>query len=394
MLRLDGPVREYAWGSRTAIPGLLGKPVPAQQPQAELWLGAHPAASATAVLDGGSRPLVDLIGEDPDGTLGSENLAVYGQRLPFLFKLLAAARPLSLQAHPDAAQAAAGYQAEEAAGIPLGHPQRTYVDRSHKPELLVAVRPFDALCGFRDPSVSVRLLAALGVCELSRTLDLLSCADSGLALRGAVEALLTMPEDCRVATVDAVVVASAKRCDVDPVYALAGRLAQEYPGDPGIVVAMLLNQVRIESGQGVWTPAGTLHSYLSGFGIEIMAASDNVLRGGLTPKSLNVPELLKVLRFEVLDDPIVRPSVLSDGLVTWPVPVSDFALHAARVVPGRQVTLPGGGPRVLLCIEGEVRGRDDTGALVLARGQAAFVPASVGAVTVDGAGELYQASVG
>lgn len=385
MYRLTAPVRGYAWGSRTAIAALQSRPVPSDGPEAELWMGAHPGAPA--ILSATGEPLDSAIAADPDGWLGPDVTAEFGPRLPFLMKVLAAAEPLSLQAHPSTEQAVAGFAADEAAGIPLDASHRTYVDRHHKPELLVAVEAFDALCGFRAPAASADHLAALGVPGLEPVVAELRRTDPAAALRGAVTALLTMPVPGPL--VAATVAAASGRAG----YELVGELAARYAGDPGVVLALLLNRVRLAPGEAVWMPAGNLHAYLQGLGVEIMAASDNVLRGGLTPKHVNVPELLRVLRFEVLDDPVVGPVELAPGLCTWPVPVPDFALHRASVA-GTSVDLPGDGPRVVLCLTGEVTVDDGVTPVTLAAGSVAIARAGTEPLTVTGDGSLYQACVG
>jgi mannose-6-phosphate isomerase len=252
---------------------------------------------------------------------------------------------------------------------------------------MVAVEPFEALCGFRDPSRAADLLARLGVNELAPTIAVLRGADAGVALRDAVTGLMELAEPERKALVEGVVAAARGRSGCE----LAVALGERYPGDIGVVVALLLNHVRLEPGEAVWMPAGNLHAYLHGTGIEIMAASDNVLRGGLTPKHVDVPELLRVLRFEVLTDPVVRPRQVAPGLVTWPTPVDDFVLHRVDLAGGQATTLPGHGPRVVLCLRGEVRVDDGAGELVLVGGQAAFGAAGRTA-TVAGSGEVYQAT--
>jgi mannose-6-phosphate isomerase len=379
---LNSPIRGYAWGSRTAIAGLQGRPGPTEQPEAELWMGAHPD-SPSAV---GGVALTKRIAGDPAGVLGAHTVSRFGERLPFLLKVLAAAEPLSLQAHPTNEQAAAGFAAEEAAGRSCQAGDRNYKDPHHKPELMVAVEPFEALCGFRDPSTTADLLAGLGVTELAPTIAALRGADVSLALRDAVTGLMELGEAERKALVEGVVAAARGRSGCE----LAVALGERYPGDIGVVVALLLNHVRLEPGEAVWMPAGNLHAYLHGTGVEIMAASDNVLRGGLTPKHVDVPELLRVLRFEVLTDPVVRPREVAPGLVTWPTPIDDFVLHRADLAGG-QVTLPGHGPRIVLCLRGEVRVADGAEELVLAGGQAAFGVAGRTA-TVAGSGEVYQAT--
>jgi mannose-6-phosphate isomerase len=386
---LHGPIRGYAWGSRTMIAELQGRPVPSDGPEAELWLGAHPGSPGTVERDGEPVSIVDLVTAEPGRWLGDELIARFGVRLPFLLKVLAADAPLSLQAHPNAEQARAGHAAESATP---GTAHRNYVDAYHKPELLVALSPFEALCGFREPQLSADVLDAFDVPALGPVVAALRTGPAGL--REAVRQLLTWPGPDRAKLVDAV--ASA---EVDARYAasaaLARELAAEYPGDPGVLVALLLNHVSLGPDEAIWMPAGNLHAYLRGAGVEIMAASDNVLRGGLTPKQVDVPELLRVLRFEVLDDPVVAPVAVAPGVVTWPVPIDDFALHAVRldeVVSPVRLALPG--PRVVLCRAGQVVVEDLAGAVTIGPGHAAIGAADGGPLTLAGTGEAYVASVG
>ncbi len=369
MQPLEGRIRDYAWGSRTALARLQGRPVPSAGPEAELWFGAHP--SAPARLPDGS--LLDAITADPGSVLGAGTVARFGARLPYLLKVLAAEAPLSIQAHPDAARAREAYDA--------GHP--SYADRYHKPELLVAVEEFDALCGFRDPEESAGLLESLGVDALKPVVAALRTGTTAERLRGGVELLMAWPAAERAGLVGALARSG---------HPLAASLAASYPDDLGVAVALLLNRVRLAPDEAVWMPAGNLHAYLRGTGVEIMAASDNVLRGGLTPKRVDVAELLRVLRFEVLADPVVHPVPAGPGLVTWPVPVPDFVLHKA-VLAGTPVTLPGDGPRIVLCLAGPVDVRCGDQRLALAPGGAAFVPAGQPPVVGSGMGEIFQAGV-
>ncbi|MCM0676917.1 mannose-6-phosphate isomerase, class I [Micromonospora phytophila] len=382
---LYGPIRDYAWGSRSAIAELQGRPVPSDGPEAELWLGAHPGGPATVDRDGDRVSLTELLLAEPEHWLGERVLGRFGTRLPFLLKVLAADAPLSLQAHPDAEQARAGHAAD--AVRPDGH--RNYVDPYHKPELLVALSPMEALCGFRDPAVSAEVLAAFGVPALAPVLAALRTGPAGL--RDAVRLLLSWPAAERDGLVAAVASALVDGADAE----LVRQLAAAYPGDPGVLVALLLNRVRLAPGEAIWMPAGNLHAYLRGTGVEIMAASDNVLRGGLTPKRVDVEELLRVLRFEVLIDPVVPALEVAPGVATWPVPVEDFALHRVTVGGGLpEVTLSVPGPRVVLCRGGELSVDDGTGAVALAPGQAAVGTAAAGPLCVSGAGEAYVASCG
>jgi mannose-6-phosphate isomerase len=385
MERLHNPVRHYAWGSHTAIAAMQGRAAPTPEAEAELWLGAHPASpSALSCINLG---LDRAIVADPAGLLGLDVVARFGPRLPFLLKVLAADEPLSLQAHPNAAQAAAGFATEEAAGTPAQ--SRNYVDASHKPELLVAVEEFDALCGFRAPEESARTLEALDVPGLKSTVDALRRGEPCEALRDAVAGLLTLPAADREALVSAVAAAAARRDE--PEYTLVNELAELYPGDIGVLIALLLNRVRLAPGEAVFMAAGILHAYLHGVAIEVMAASDNVLRGGLTPKRVDVSELLRVLRFEVTENPVRRPVDVAPGVVTWPVPVPDFALFRATAAE-RAIRLPGLGPRVVLCLRGEVSADDGIMPVRLRAGEGGFAPAGSAEISLAGNGEVYQAT--
>jgi mannose-6-phosphate isomerase len=379
---LDNPIRGYAWGSRTVLGALQGRPTPTPGPEAELWMGAHPDSPSVV----GGTPLTALIDADPAGVLGAATVRRFGARLPFLMKVLAADAPLSLQAHPTMEQAEAGYDGEEAAGKPANASDRNYRDRFHKPELLVAVEPFDALCGFADPAVTAVTLSTLQVDGLAPTIEALGQPRAEAALRDAVTGLMALSDIARKGLVGEVVQAARDR----GILPLAVELGDRYPGDIGVVVALLLNHITLQPGEAVWMPAGNLHAYLRGTGVEIMAASDNVLRGGLTPKHVDVPELLGVLRFEVLDDPVTRPVELAPGVDTWTTPVDDFVLHRIRP-SGDTVDLPGDGPRIVLCLRGAVTVDDGVGAVALTGGQAAFAPAGR-AATVTGTGEVYQGS--
>ncbi|MFF5171629.1 mannose-6-phosphate isomerase, class I [Micromonospora sp. NPDC000089] len=382
---LTGPIRDYAWGSRTAIAQLQGRPVPSAGPEAELWLGAHPGAPATVERAGDRVSLLDLLTAEPGHWLGERVVDRFGVRLPFLLKVLAADAPLSLQAHPDPEQARAGYAADEA----RTDGRRNYVDPYHKPELLVALSPMAALCGFRDPAVSAAALAGFGVPALKPVLDALGAGPAGL--REAVRLLLTWPAERRAGLVADAVAASADGPDAE----LVRELAQAYPGDTGVLVALLLHHVRLAPGEAIWMPAGNLHAYLRGTGVEIMAASDNVLRGGLTPKQVDVDELLRVLRFEVLDEPVVTAEPAAPGVVRWPVPIEDFALRRVTVDGATpSVTLPLPGPRVVLCATGEVTVDDGSGPVTLTPGRAAIGAAAAGPLVVAGTGEAYVATAG
>jgi mannose-6-phosphate isomerase len=390
VLPLRGVIRPYAWGSRAALAELQGRPVPSDAPEAELWLGAHPGDPSTVTGPDGPVSLATLIADDPKGQLGAEVAAEFGVRLPYLMKVLAAAAPLSLQAHPDADYAKQAYAAQEADPDVA----RNYTDAFHKPEMLVALTPFDALCGFRAPDVSAAVLEGLHLPALAPVIAALRAGPAGL--RDAVQILLTWPAEDRAGLIQDVVTAAKSGEHYAESYALAADLAGHYPGDPGVLVALLLNQVRLAPGEAIWMPAGNLHAYLSGTGVEIMAASDNVLRGGLTPKRVDVDELLRVLRFEVLDEPILPSTEVAPGVRTWSVPAREFALYRMELTPAAPpMRLPGEGPRIVLGVRGDVFVAEavDGTPVEVTPGTAAYVPAETGPATVAGVGEVFVAAV-
>jgi mannose-6-phosphate isomerase len=390
VLPLRGVIRPYAWGSRNAIAELQGRPAPSDAPEAELWLGAHPGDPSTVTGPDGPVSLAALIDEDPKGQLGAEVVDEYGARLPYLVKVLAAAAPLSLQAHPNAEYAKQAYAAQQADPEAV----RNYTDGFHKPEMLVALTPFDALCGFRDPDVSAAVFEGLGIPRLAPVVAALRTGPAGL--RDAVRELLTWPVADRPALIEDVVTAARTAEGHPQSYALAVDLASHYPGDPGVLVALLLNQVRLAPGEAIWMPAGNLHAYLSGTGVEIMAASDNVLRGGLTPKRVDIDELLRVLRFEVLDDPILPATQVAPGVRTWQVPVREFVLYQLELTAaGPPLRVPGEGPRIVLGTRGDVFVAEavDGTPVEVTPGTAAYIPADTGPATAAGVGEIFVAAV-
>lgn len=405
--------RDYAWGSTTAIAEFRGS-VPSGGPEAELWLGAHPG-SPSRVLDAASVGHADLaawITGAPDEALGAR-LAADGARLPFLLKVLAAAAPLSLQAHPTPAQARSGYAREEADGVPLTAYDRNYKDEFHKPELIVAISDtFDALSGFR-PLDEVR-----GVLEVLRAadaaapepdpgaLDLLESHLSGEhPLRDTVEWLLRDGRggDTGEASwvIDRVTVLAASGTALDSRYALSfetvGTLAEAYPGDPGIVISLLLNRVRLVRGEALYLAAGNVHAYLDGLGIELMAASDNVLRGGLTPKHIDVTELLDVLDFTPIAAPYLAPVAVSPGVAVFRPDVPEFELYRVEPEVGGAGTahVALAGPAIVV-VEGDgVMISGGTGASVsLARGESAYITPDEGELSITGPGIAWIATTG
>jgi mannose-6-phosphate isomerase len=410
-VRIDNTPRDYAWGSTTAIAELLGR-TPSGGPEAELWLGAH-TGSPARILDpaetGGAADLAQWIESDPADALGADApSATEPPRLPFLLKVLAAAGPLSLQAHPSPEQACAGFDRENAAGLPLDAPNRNYKDPFHKPEMIFALSErFDALCGFRSLEralADVDLMISTGRDAGMRPRALLELrarlahdGDPARILRGTVGWLLGGGEPVDELVVEVVDAATRVLETAAPAHALAFQTVQQlqdaYQGDPGVVISLLLNRVRLKAGEALYLPAGNIHAYLDGLGVELMASSDNVLRGGLTPKYIDVPELLRVLDFEPLPVPYLRPHHEAPGLDLFRPDVPDFEL--AHIVVGddaAEATLPIAGPAIALCTDGETTLRGASGELTLARGEAVYVTPEEASITVSGTGTVFIAT--
>jgi mannose-6-phosphate isomerase len=385
MWQLTNTVRHYPWGSRFFIPELLGEATPADKPYAELWMGAHPAQPS--VLSDGTA-LDQAISADPDRFLGEAVRTTFGDRLPFLMKVLAADTPLSLQAHPTTDQARAGFAAEQAAGIPRDDPTRTFKDPHQKPELLLALTTFEALCGFRPVEESLHCLAKLQVPELKPTIAALARG----GLRAAIPQLIALSPETRSVLVSAVAAAAGRFVAAhDPefinTYRWAASLAETYPGDPGVVISLMCNHLKLAPGEAVYLPAGNLHAYLSGAGVEVMACSDNVLRGGLTTKHVDLAALIEVLDFTDGKVPVIHP-VLGPGGLRYPVPVAEFDLTRCEL-DARSGTLTTSGPQVLLCTEGSAVLASGETELKLLRGESAFVPAGT-PLSVSGPAVLYR----
>ena len=361
IVKLDNPIQHYAWGSHDAIAGLQGRPTPTEAPEAELWIGDHPLAPSRVVETAGTTPLPDWLSRDPDRALGRGRV-----QLPFLTKVLAAARSLSVQVHPDADQARAGFERETRAGVPDA--KRCYRDPDGKHELLIALSRFEALCGFRaDSQVSSMLAAVPGA---AKWLD-------GQA--GEVPLAMVLFERLHQAS-------EAERhgiCEELATFARlgenleaewTGRLLAEHPGDPLAMAPLFLNPVVLEPGQGLVVRPGTVHAYVSGTGVEIMTRSDNVIRGGLTEKHVDWRELARVSSPCAGPIELIEPETLAgDGdEALYGTGTDEFDVRALTLEPGRVRARSGGHVAVLLCVEGAV----EAGGIDLSPGEAALVPAS------------------
>ncbi|MDN4483555.1 mannose-6-phosphate isomerase, class I [Demequina lignilytica] len=396
MYRLEPALQNYAWGMPEVIESMLGRPVTGD-PVAEAWWGAHPSAPAVAtamhamnadaagLLPGDALPLDDLIARDPAAMLGPE-VAARWARLPYLLKVLAIAKPLSLQVHPTLAQADEGFRHEEALAVPLDASARTFKDRSHKPEMVVALTPMTLLAGFRPARAVAADLMQLGVeCARRWAEALHNSTEPTVAMREYISTVLTDPEAPEAL---AALLRVGGRTGTPEGLAVASAALLEFPDDPGALVAIALNVVRLLPGEACFTDAGVVHSYQSGVGVEIMANSDNVVRAGLTPKRVDIPLLVELTDGTPGPPPRVVPG--SYGAATrYPVPVGEFALTTVE----RGAARFGPGPRIVLAVDGTVALRAGSGGLGLHRGQAAFVPHCDGQLSVDARGTAVVAEV-
>lgn len=384
MRLLDGVVRPYAWGSRTAIAALRGMPTPSAHPEAELWFGAHPAAPAIVRDDARENTLLEVIDADPRAELGTLCAERYDGRLPFLMKILAAEEPLSLQAHPSLQQAKEGFARENERGIDVGAPDRNYRDENHKPELVVALSEFHALAGFRDVRETVDLLRVLQVPELDSHLGMIAGQPDSQGLRALFTTWITLPESALSTLIPAVLAGAIRYLESgQDRFAAEARtvleIGENYPLDPGVLAVLLLNRVTLAPGEGLYLPAGNLHAYLWGTAVEVMANSDNVLRGGLTPKHVDVPELLRVLDFTPVAPGDIAPSIhtLNSELI-YQTPAAEFRLSKVEL-DGTGLRRPSSilfdvpGPQILLCTTGSIELRGPSGHLMVPQGRAAWL---------------------
>ena len=396
LYEIENVLRDYAWGSTTAIAALLGRPE-SGRPEAELWIGAHPDSPSVARVpeDGTATALDALISRDPEHFLGADSVARFGPRLPFLAKVLAAAQPLSLQVHPSLEQARAGFARENAEGLAADAPNRNYRDDNHKPEMIFALTPFEALCGFRPAARTREILqhvaAAFEAAEgeapalVGALLEDLGAADESAGLRAAFERLITGGSSVAgdTALVVAALLSAAPLAPYETELATVISLNEKYPGDPGVLISLLLNRISLQPGEAVYLPAGNVHAYLHGLGVEVMASSDNVLRGGLTPKFIDVPELLRTIDFQ----PVAVPMLPADRTVLdqelFRPPFEEFQLQRIELAPDAgPVPLAQSGAAVVIVVAGDIYLDSPKGDLRLSRGGSAFLAAAEAPVNV------------
>ncbi len=393
---LKNPIQNYPWGSRTFIPQLMGEAAPADKPQAELWMGAHPKAPSQVMYGGEWVSLPEWIQKNPEQILGKSASVRFSNSLPFLFKVLAAARPLSIQAHPDRNQAREGFAQENRLKIPMDAPHRNYRDENHKPEVLCALTPFWALNGFRKIDDLMALADRIAAPALKDKAVLVSRSSEAEGLKAFFSDLMNMDKGAQRQLVSEVVDDIGKHSTTDSALEWVVRLNREYPGDVGVLSPIFMNVIHLQPGEAIYTPSGRPHAYLVGAGIELMANSDNVLRGGLTSKNAHVPDLLAILNFTPGEVDILRPERHRDGESIYRTPAEEFLLSLISIAGGSAFeSSQTRSAEIMICIEGEARitdlGSKDT--LVMSKGTTLIVPADVEQYRIEGKATIYKATV-
>jgi len=391
--KLNNPIQNYDWGSYDAIAELLGQPVPSPEPQAELWMGAHPKAPSQVLVNGEWLPLPGQIDLDPTDMLGEDVASTFAGKLPFLFKVLSAGRALSIQAHPSLDQAREGFARENQLGIPVTAPNRNYRDENHKPEIICALTPFYALNGFRRLPEMLELLNQVGASELRPELEQFIAQPDDIGLEQFFTAIMTMDAARQRRVVEDVVAYAAEHESEGMVFEWIVKLDEQYPGDIGVLSPLLLNLVRLEPGQAMYSQARQLHAYLAGTGIELMANSDNVLRGGLTSKHIDVSELLEVLTFTEADVVIQTAQPQPGSEYHFESGAVEFQLSLIEVGPeAGYSSVDERSIEIVICIEGQVIVTGSGDGVIIRKGESFLVPAAAHAYQIEGQGVLFKAA--
>jgi mannose-6-phosphate isomerase len=383
---LKNEFKHYDWGSTEWIPELLGIDDMEFRPWAEMWMGTHPGGPSQADCPGGLVPLKNLSGD-----------------LTFLFKLLAAGKPLSIQAHPNIEQASSGFARENAAGIPLDDPDRNYKDPNHKPEVLCALTPVTAMAGFRERRQIIELLDAFACSALtSLRRELRSELPEDEAYRGFLNNLFGMPQERK----DELSSYIARQIDEvkkrAPAYRKEWELIEEFhayfPGDPSVIAPLYLNVVELRPEEAIYIPAGILHAYVHGFGVELMSPSDNVLRGGLTKKRVDTGELIKILERRAFKPDVIKPVRINDTYASYLTLVKEWTLSIIRITDGHKVHFPEAKDSIIIVTQGSlaVTFLDGHGGLILERGESVFIPGTLSrdSFLLQGSFTAYAASRG
>ncbi|MDP8220256.1 MAG: mannose-6-phosphate isomerase, class I [Candidatus Stygibacter frigidus] len=393
---MENQIMHYSWGSRDFIARLCREKVPSELPEAELWLGAHSKAPSLIIEGQNEMPLDQYITHDPRNILGNETATEYGE-LPFLFKVLSAAQPLSVQVHPNKEQARAGFKAEEANLLPLDAAIRNYKDKNHKPEMLLALTPFEALVGIRPYAEIVELVTLLRLDDRIEEFEDIISGITEEKLRGFFAWIMGLKKRTRDKVRNNILRAAMLRRGCDHPSALAiewiCRLNNYYPEDIGIFAPLVMNTIKLQPGEAIYMDAGILHAYLQGSGLEIMANSDNVLRCALTVKHIDVPELMKIASFKPVYPHYIRPEMqgMEEVYVT---PAPEFQLSRFNLSSSIRFNQLDSA-QIILVMEGSLKITPEVGdALELEQGQSAFISKTAISCQLAGKATFYRVQAG
>lgn len=401
LYRLTNPIQNYAWGSTTSLTDLFGIANDHHEPQAEVWMGTHPNGCSQVTVNDSVLLLSELIAREPEKVLGERVYQTFGE-LPYLLKILAAEKPLSIQVHPEKSKAAAGFARETSQGIPLSAGHRNYKDANHKPELVYALTPYLAMNAFRPVAEMVALFELSGCTLLTDQITELKASPEADHLRDFFHFILTLNGEQKLDILDQLLdkVASKGNDDVSRrAFTTIAMLAEEYPGDVGLFSPLFLNVIELAPGEAMFLDAETPHAYLKGTGIEIMANSDNVLRAGLSPKHMDVEELIANTRFVPVPECELRTRpVVDSNVCRFPVPVEDFKFEIITlnqaISSAARHDQPVSSAEILLCIAGDIEVQADDGEpLILHASESAFIEASARMYELTGSGQLVRISV-
>lgn len=387
--RMHNVIQDYAWGSTTSIESLFGIANPETKPQAEIWMGAHPNGCSQIDIAGEATRLAEFIETDKAAIIGEATGKQFGE-LPYLFKILAAEKALSIQVHPSKAQAEIGFAKEQEAGIPLSAGHRNYKDPNHKPELVYALTPYQAMNGFREFAEIVTLFRCLEITDLHKLVIGLEENQNEDGLRQFFEAMLSLQGAAKDTAVNGLLAYAEQHKD-DALFALILDLAEQYPGDIGLFSPLMLNVLTLQPGEAMFLDACTPHAYIKGTGLEIMANSDNVLRAGLTPKHMDIAELVGSTRFvpKPVDTLLLTPEQ-SEGGLHYPIPVPDFKFSVYQNQQDVELTISSA--EILLAIDAPVTIIHSNGeTLTVEKGESVFIPNYADCYTATSIGRFARA---
>ncbi|RWX54518.1 mannose-6-phosphate isomerase, class I [Photobacterium chitinilyticum] len=387
--RMHNVIQDYAWGSTTSIESLFGIANPEGKPQAEIWMGVHPNGCSKIDVAGKATRLAEFIDTDKAAIIGADTEQQFGE-LPYLFKVLAADKALSIQVHPSKSQAEVGFAKEQDAGIPHSAGHRNYKDPNHKPELVYALTPYQAMNGFREIAQIVTLFRCLEIADLQALVVALEENQNEGGLRQFFEAMLSLRGETKETAVSGLLTYAEQHKD-DALFALILELAEQYPGDIGLFSPLMLNVLILQPGEAMFLDACTPHAYIKGTGLEIMANSDNVLRAGLTPKHMDISELVTSTRFVPMPaDTLLLAPEQSEGGLHYPIPVPDFKFSVYH--SQQEIVLTMSSAEILLAIDEPVTVIHSNGeTLTIEKGESMFIPNYAGSYTATSTGRFARA---